>query len=87
MIIPLIEDRNFGEESLHFFVTVIVLPVGPELVESDSNKVLRWVVIPRAEILSAAAIGHIFCGRDRTISVDHITYTRAEYDATDTKSK
>jgi hypothetical protein len=74
VIIPLIIDRGLGEETLHFIISEIVLPVGSELIKSYSNKVLRWIIGPCADVLATFSICDVFTGLDGVICIDHITF-------------
>jgi len=76
VIVPL--DKNWGlrKEALHLVVTMVVLPVGPKLVKSNSNEVLGGIVHPSAEYLSA--VGVIDCSGNGTISINQVSLEKSK---------
>ena len=70
VIIPLYKNGGFSQKALHFFITVVVLPVHSELIQSDGNKVQTGIVGP---ISTSHGLGNFFDRRNSTISIYHIT--------------
>lgn len=66
MVIPLDVDRCLCQKGLHLLITMIVLPIGTEVIQCDRQKVLGRVVRP---ISAAEFLGNLFDGRDRCFQV------------------
>ena len=52
--------------------------ISPEVIEGDSHKVLRWVVVPGPNKLTLSPIGVVFNGGNSVIAVHHVSLEDGE---------